>query len=132
LGLLLLAAPIVVQAQFSYSVNPDNTVTITGYTGSGGEATIPANTNGLTVTTVEESAFYNCGSLSSLTIAYGITNIGEQAFEFSGLTNVSIPGSVTSIGAKAFGSCRNLTSVFLTGNVPPQIRLHSLRTTVTQ
>ena len=49
--LLLLAAPTAVQAQFSYIINADNTVTITGLTaGSGGAVTIPATTNGLRVT----------------------------------------------------------------------------------
>jgi Tfp pilus assembly pilus retraction ATPase PilT len=39
--LLLLALPAIVQAQFNYTTN-NGTITITGYTGSGGDVTIPA------------------------------------------------------------------------------------------
>jgi hypothetical protein len=46
IALLLLAAPAPVRAQFSYITNSDGaSVTITGYTGSGGAVSIPASTN---------------------------------------------------------------------------------------
>ena len=44
--LLLLALPAAVQAQYTDTTN-NGTITITGYTGSGGAVTIPDTINGL-------------------------------------------------------------------------------------
>ena len=56
-------------------------------------------------------AFYNCKSLTNITIPNSVTNIGSCAFYNSGLTNITIPDSVTSIGISAFADCAGLTSV---------------------
>ncbi|HUA67633.1 MAG TPA: hypothetical protein VMA13_03720, partial [Candidatus Saccharimonadales bacterium] len=61
---LMLALPAAVHAQFSYTDNGNGTCIITGYTGSGGAVTIPATTNGLTVTSIGASAFFNTGPTS--------------------------------------------------------------------
>lgn len=42
---------------------------------------------------------------------YSVTSIGEEAFRGTGLTSVTIPKSVTSIGSLAFYNCNSLTSV---------------------
>ncbi|MBR4171665.1 MAG: leucine-rich repeat domain-containing protein, partial [Kiritimatiellae bacterium] len=43
---------------------------------------------------------------------YPVTSIGSCAFtDCSGMTGVTIPGSVASIGSSAFYNCTNLTSV---------------------
>jgi hypothetical protein len=113
--LLLLAAPTAVQAQFSYIINADNTVTITGLTaGSGGAVTIPATTNGLRVTSIAMNAFLNCHSLTSVTIANGVTSIGANAFEGCSLTNVAIPD--TNLGDYAFEHS-DLTSLTIPDSV---------------
>ena len=41
LAALVFMLPAAVQAQFNYAFNPDNTVIITDYTGSGGLVNIP-------------------------------------------------------------------------------------------
>ena len=69
--LLLLALPAVVQAQdYTYTTNDDNTITITGYTGPGGDVTIPSSilVNGvsLPVTSIGNKAF--CDYTSELTL----------------------------------------------------------------
>ena len=46
-----------------------------------------------------------------------MTSIGEGAFMSSGLTSITIPNSVTSIGQSAFGDCRSLTSVTIPSSV---------------
>jgi len=62
--------------------------------------------------------FENCSGLTSITIPNSVTSIGEYAFRgCSGLTSVTIPNSVTSIGNRAFYSCSSLTSI----NIPDSV-----------
>jgi hypothetical protein len=114
LCLLFLSTPGVVQAQFAVSTNADGTLTIVSYTGPPGAIVIPTNINGLTVTAIGNNAFYGAG-LNNITIPGTVTNIGFKAFaECPSLTNVSILGTVD-IGSNAFDSCTNLTSVYISG-----------------
>ena len=56
--------------------------------------------------------------LTSVTIPNSVTSIGNYAFYgCSGLTSVTIPNSVTSIGSSAFSECSSLTSVTLIDGV---------------
>ena len=71
-----------------------------------------------TATKIPNSAFYNCTSLTSVTIGNSVTSIGNYAFyKCTSLTNIEIPGSVTSIGWYAFSYCESLTSVNYTGTI---------------
>ena len=57
-------------------------------------------------------AFYNCSGLTSLSLPSGITSIGWEAFSgCSGLTSLSLPSGITSIGGNAFSGCSGLTSL---------------------
>src|SRR5580658_6441956 len=73
LSLSLLAAP-ALHAQFEYSTNGD-TITLTAYTGSGGEVTIPTF-----VTSIAEDVFEARNSLTSITIPDSVISIEEGAF----------------------------------------------------
>ena len=70
------------------------------------------------VTSIGDSAFFDCTSLTSVTIPDSVTSIGEYAFyDCTSLTSVTIPDSVTSIGDGAFSYCESLTSVTIPDSV---------------
>ncbi len=121
-------------AQFNFITNADNTITITGYTGSGGDVTITNIINGYSVTAIGDYAFYNhtnlttvtipagvtsvgfeafasCSGLTSVTISDSVTSIRDGAFAESGLTRAAIPKNVTNIGEAPFANCPGLTNI---------------------
>ncbi len=66
------------------------------------------------VTSIGESAFQNCGGLTSVTIPNSVTTIGKRAFaECGNLTSVTIPSSVTCIQGGIFFGCFGLTSIII-------------------
>ncbi len=70
------------------------------------------------VTSIGNEAFYDCDSLTSVTIPDSVTSIGNFAFYgCTGLTSITIPDSVMSIGSSAFSGCRGLTSVTIGNGV---------------
>ena len=75
-----------------------------------GDITIPSsikvNDTEYSVTSVGNSAFENCISLTSIAIPNSVTSIGEGAFyNCSSLPSITIPNSVTSIGESTFHGC---------------------------
>lgn len=78
LGFILLTPPLAATAQqfgdFTYSTD-GAAITIIGYTGLGGEVTIPDTIADLPVTTISAGAFLYAGSMTSLTFPNSVTNI---------------------------------------------------------
>jgi len=80
--------------------------------GRQGSYTIPN-----TVTSIAYKAFYKAEKLTSVTIPNSVLNIGDFAFDGSGITSADIPNSVISIGKYAFTRCAGLASV----NIPASV-----------
>ncbi len=103
---------------YEWKENEDGTVTITGYTGNGGDVVIPSEIDGKSVTSIGNWAFEDCTGLTSVTIPGSVTKIGNWAFfRCTGLTDVKISDSVTEIGMAAFYGCTGLTSITIPDSV---------------
>ena len=78
-ALFLLAAAGVVRADdFTYTNNPNDTVTITGYTGTSSVVAIPAtNSDGKAIARIGDNAFFSRTNLTSITIGSNVTDIGS-------------------------------------------------------
>ena len=102
---------------FGYTTN-SGAITITGYTGPDGDATIPSTINGLPVTSIADYAFGWCTGLTGVTIPDSVASIGDDAFNYcTSLSNVIIGDGVTNIGDSAFFDCSSLTNVRIGTNV---------------
>ena len=67
------------------------------------------------VTSIGETAFYHCLSLTEVLFETGesaLASLGDRAFEWcSKLGSIEIPGSVTTLGTEVFLGCEQLTKV---------------------
>ena len=69
-------------------------------------------------TSIIDNAFSGCDGITSVTIPSSVTSIGQYAFYgCDGITSVTIPSSVTSIGYFSFQGCRGLTSITIPSSV---------------
>ena len=78
-----------------------------------GALKIPSRLGGFPVTGIGEEAFSECSGLTRVTIPEGVTSIGESAFEKCDLTCVTLPNNLTKIEESAFEDCDGLISVTL-------------------
>lgn len=70
------------------------------------------------VTNIGDNAFARCTGLTSFNIPSNVKNLGNHAFYGCvGLTSVTVPGGVTSIGFEAFSGCNSLTSITICNGV---------------
>lgn len=70
------------------------------------------------VTSIGEYAFLYCSGLTSITIPGSVISIRREAFNgCSGLNSIIIPNSVNSIGFGAFSGCSGLTSITIPNSV---------------
>ena len=90
----------------------DENGVITGYEGNLKQIVIPQNINGVTVSSIGESAFEGNATIESIMIPDGITEIGLYAFyNCSKLQSVTIGKSLKKIGDGAFENCTALKTI---------------------
>ena len=82
------------------STNPATVEVISNNQVYSGDISIPTTVEygetSYAVTAIVNAAFYNCSSLTSITIPSSVTAIGNEAFwGCSGLTSITIPSSPT-------------------------------------
>ncbi len=138
LVLVPLPASAATYGDFTYEVT-DGKATITGYTGTETNVTVPGELDGYTVTAIGNSAFrgintirkvvlpetivsigdlaFNCDNLANINLPNGINHIGDRAFLCSSLTYVNLPTSLTEISEGTFEACSELAYVRIPHNI---------------
>lgn len=126
---------------FAYKIRDGYIEISAGMTNTEGEIEIPAEIEGLPVTTIGEHGLAGLQKVTSIKLPNTITTIGKQAFAYNtvlesinipenvkiipdeafmncmSLKNVTIPTSVISIGVRAFYGCRKITEIVLPNSV---------------
>ena len=96
---------------FEYTVS-NSKATITGYTGSATNLTIPSSLGGYTVDEIGSDAFNGNKTITSITIPNSVMSIGWKAFaDCKKVTTVSIGSGVKNMDRYAFAGCVLLTKV---------------------
>ena len=96
---------------YQISATGVDTATITSYSGSATNLTIPSKLNGMKITQIDFNAFSGNKKLTKVTIPDTVTTIGNSAFEdCTSLASVDIPSSVTGIGVAAFDNTKILNN----------------------
>ena len=81
MSLMAFIAPLALNGQFGFVVNPDGaSVSIANYTGLGGVVVIPGVVSNLSVTTIGPHAFAYAYGITSVSVANSITQIADEAF----------------------------------------------------
>ena len=100
---------------FSYFANDDGTITVTEYRGSLKEIRIPEVISGLTVTAIGNEVFKNFKGIEAtvITVPETVSAIGASAFEGCSSVNVKILGEISVLGERAFDGCTQLSEIKL-------------------
>ena len=102
---------------WTYRINGDTAEIYNGYSAAispspVGAVTVPDTLGGKTVVSVGNYAFYNCSSLTRVTIPNTVTNVGSYAFgDCSLLASVTLPSSLKVLGANCFQECTVLPAI---------------------
>lgn len=71
------------------------------------------------ITEIGQYVFYECSSLSSISIPEGITEILAHAFENCNLSSLILPSTITQIATRAFARNSLLNSITIYAPTPP-------------
>ena len=120
---------------FGYRTEPDGSMAISSYDGEGGKVVVDDSYYGMKVTVIDEGAFKDCSTITSVVLPDTVTEIREEAFagcfslrsvsfgsglrvigdsafkQCSVLSSAALPDSLTTIGAEAFKNCFSLAEV---------------------
>ena len=107
-------------------INSDTEYEVSGYTGTDTGVVIPRMYKGKSVTRIDDRAFENYTSLTSITIPEGVTSIGIGAFvDCTSLESVIFGenSQLKSIGIGAFYDCTSLNKVNYLGTIDQWVEI---------
>lgn len=117
-GLSFNALALTTDDGFEYKFLEDNTIEITGYSGTADPVNIPELIFGKPVTSIGSMAFIYQLNISEVRVPVSVKNIGDGAFYgCSNLTDIELANGIESIGENAFANCARLKSIYLGNNV---------------
>lgn len=88
--------------------------TVVGYSEDFPKLTIVGEIDGIPVTSIAESAFQNCASLTEIVIPGSVSTVGKAAFRFcENLISVTLPSRLTYIPEECFYDCKLLKKIVL-------------------
>ncbi len=105
---------------YTYDVSEDDqTATITGYRGPGGDIVIPSELNGRTVTRIARRGLYDNRNITRVVIPDTVTHIGREGLRDGRMLNtIFLSGSVTNISRPAFNRCHELMYIHVAEDNP--------------
>jgi hypothetical protein len=116
-SIALTAKAVTPESQFDYTPVGTTAVSISKYKGSDAVVVIPQTIAGKTVVAIGPIAFV-AAPVTSVSIPNTVTNIGANAFlGCASLTNVSLPESLITIEAQVFSDCTSLKTI----NIPASV-----------
>lgn len=68
--------------------------------------------------------FYECKNIKNVKIPNGIEYVGKECFWNSGIEEITLPGTLSEIGEKAFDYCSDLRAVWIGRGLIVNIRNH--------
>ena len=99
------------------SINLPNTIASIGnYAFYGCESLKTVDLESTSISSINQEVFYNTKALASVKLPTALRTISYRAFYGSGIENLQIPATVTTVGESAFENAAKLKSVSFTSN----------------
>ncbi len=126
---------------YTYTINEDNTATVTAYNGNDAVVIMPDSLDGHIISALGRRVFFNNSNMTSITVPLTVKNIGEENFascseltEVKGIDNVEVVSdycfnyskklaqlpkltSLVSIGSYVFGNCISMKEFYFPATV---------------
>lgn len=106
-------------SDLQFALNDDGTYGVIGVGENfDGYANVPSTYNGVTVTSINNDAFYKNLDLREIYVPSSVTKIGDKAFEgCANLHTIALNEGLTEINTRAFNTCTSLTQITIPNSV---------------
>lgn len=95
-----------VYGDFKYMVD-NSSVTITGYTGDGGDITVPDKIDGMSVKSINGYVFDGKSGVTSVKLPSQLTYLGAYVFRGTSITDITIPNTLSECGTYEVENYKN-------------------------